>query len=143
MSDPMELIVLSVMEKAVRCRYPDSERVVTFRPKRLRDVVPGEMLTVKPLKQWSYGGHPYLSGEIESSRLDVAALGLVPLCLESMGMWDPEKEYWGEESDPIEGWAKPIIARGPRPSFEMEQVMPGEEDIDDPFSDPVIESNDL
>ncbi len=90
MNDPLELVVLSVMEKAVRCRFPDSDGVVTLRPVRLRDVVPGEIITVKPRKQW----------------------------------------------------AEPIIAHGPRHGFEMEQVMPGE-NPDDPFSDPVIESNDL
>ena len=43
---------------------------------------------------------------------------------------------------PIEEWAKPIIARGPRPAFEMEQVIPGE-DPDNPDEDPITESNDL
>ena len=37
---------------------------------------------------------------------------------------------------------EPIIAHGPRPMFEMEQVLPGE-DPDDPFTDPIIRSNDL
>ena len=105
-------------------------------------MVPGEIVTVKPRKQWLYAGHPYLSGEIESTRLDVAALGLVPLGLEDMGMWDPKEHYWGEEDEPIEEWAKPIIARGLRPEFEMEQVLPGA-DPDDLFSDPITKSNDL
>lgn len=56
-------------------------------------------------------------------------------------MWDPTEEYWGEEREPVEEWAKPILARGSRPQFEMQQVLPGE-DPDDPFSDPIIESND-
>jgi hypothetical protein len=103
--------------------------------------VPGEIVTVKPRKQWRYAGHPYLSGEIESTRLDVRALGLVPLGLEHMGIWDPREHYWGEEDEPIEEWAKPIIAWGPRPEFEMEQVLPGE-DPEDPFEDPVTRSND-
>jgi len=105
-------------------------------------VVPGEIVTVKPRKQWTYAGHPYLSGEIESTRLEVRALGLVPLRLEKVGTWDPKEHYWGEENEPIEEWAKPIIARGPRPEFEMEQVLPGQ-DPDDPFADPITESNDL
>ena len=68
------------------------------------------------------------------------ALGLVPLRLAERGVWNPDKEYWGEEGEPIEEWAKPIIARGPRPAFEMEQVLPGE-DPDDPFEDPILQSN--
>ena len=42
---------------------------------------------------------------------------------------------------PIDKWAKPIIARGPWPESEMEQVLPGA-DSGDPFSDPISESND-
>jgi hypothetical protein len=43
------------------------------------------------------------------------------------------EHYWGHEGEPIEDWAKPIIARGPRLEFEMEQVLPGT-DPDDPIS---------
>jgi tetratricopeptide (TPR) repeat protein len=51
------------------------------------------------------------------------------------------KNTGGEEGEPIADWAKPIIARGPRPEFEIEQVLPGA-DPDDPFSDPISNSND-
>ena len=74
-------------------------------------------------------------------RLDAAALSLIPLRLEDRGTWSPNDEYWGEEGAPIDKWAKPIIARGPRREFEMEQVLPGA-DSGDPFSDPISESND-
>jgi hypothetical protein len=139
---PIELIVLSIKERAARCRLLGTDRAVTLRASRLWDVVPGEIVTVTPRKQWSYAGHPYLSGRIQSARLDVGALGLVPLKLKDGGTWDPEEEYWGEEGEPIDNWAKSIIARGPRPAFEMEQVLPGA-DPDDPFADPITESNDL
>jgi len=142
LSGPVQLVALSVKERAARCRFVGSERIITLRPDRLWEVVPGEILTVKPRKQWLYGGHPYLSGEIESTRIEVTALGLAPLRLKEMGIWDPKEEYWGEEDEPLEEWIKPIIARGPRPMFEMEQVLPGA-DSDDPFSDPITESNDL
>ena len=136
---PVELVALSVKEKAARCRLPGSGRVITLRAGRLWTVVPGAIVTVRPRKQWQYAGHPYLSGEIEGTRIDVAALGLVPLHLKDMGMWDPQKEYWGEEGEPIEDWAKPIIAGGPRPEFEMEQVLPGE-DPENFDWDPITES---
>jgi len=142
LSGPVELVALAVKERAARCRLLGSERVVTLRARNLWGLAPGEIVTVTPRKQWRYGGHPYISGEIESSRLDAASLCLVPLRLEQRGIWDPEEEYWGEEDEPIEEWAKPLIARGPRPEFEMEQVLPGA-DPDDPFSDPITESNDL
>lgn len=142
LSGPIELVVLSVKEKAARCRLAGSERVITLRASRLWDIVPGEIAVVKPRKQWTYAGHPYLSGETESSRIDVDALGLVPLKLEDQGLWRPEEHYWGEDDEPIEEWAKPIIARGPRQSFEMEQVVPGRDPLDFD-SDPICESNDL
>lgn len=142
LSGPVELVAISVKERAARCRLVGSDRVITLRASRLWEVVPGEIITVKVRKQWRYAGHPYLSGEIESTKLDVAALGLVPLRLVDVGMWDPREHYWGQEDEPIEEWAKPIIAWGSRPMFEMEQVLPGA-DPDDPFSDPITESNDL
>ena len=142
LSGPIELVVLSVKEKAARCRLVGSDRVITLRASRLWQIVPGEIAVVNPGKQWTYAGHPYFSGKIESSRLDVDALGLVPLKLEGLGLWTPEEHYWGEDDEPIEEWAKPIIARGPRPSFEMEQVVPGRDPVDFDF-DPICESNDL
>jgi len=142
LSKPVEMVALAVKERAARCRLLGSDRIITLRASRLWEVVPGAIVTVTPRKQWRYGGHPYLSGEIQSTRIDVKALDLVPLGLEDMGMWDPKEEYWGEEDEPIEEWARPIIAHGPRPMFEMEQVLPGE-NPDDPFNDPITRSNDL
>lgn len=142
LSKPVELIVLSVKERAVRCRLPGSEKVITLRPGRLKDLVPGEIVTVKPQKMWRFAGHPYLSGEIQSARLEVEALQLAPLGLQEVGIWDPREHYWGEENDPIEPWAEPIIAHGPRSELEMEQVVPGQ-DPDDLFDDPITEANDL
>lgn len=138
----VELVALSVKERAARCRLVGSDRVITLRASQFWDVVPGEIVIVQPRKQWSYAGHPYLSGRIVSMRLDVAALALVPLRLEPQGTWDPQEEYWGEPGEPIDEWAKPIIACGPRPEFEMEQVLPGS-DPDDWDSDPITESNEL
>jgi len=69
----------------------------------------------------------------------VAALALTPLRLEPRGTWDPARQYWGEDGEPLEDWAVPIVERGPRPEFEMEQVLPGD-DPDDPDSDPIVEA---
>ena len=93
---PLDLVVLAVKSNAIRCRMLGTERVIT-----LRTAV-----------RWTHAGHPYLSGRVQSSRLDVRALGLVPLGLEPEGDWDPEEEYWGEEGRPLDEWAKPIFARG-------------------------------
>ena len=137
---PAELAVLSVRRTTARCRLLGSDQTAMFRTGRRWDLVPGEVAVVTPRKQWSYGGNLHLSGDIESVRLDVKALGLVPLKLEDRGVWHPSEHYWGEAGEPIEDWAKPIIARGPRQQCEMEQVLPGA-DFDDPFSDPIDQSN--
>lgn len=137
----VELIVLSVKQKAARCRLLGDDRTFTLRAGRLWDVVPSEIAVVRPRKQWTYARGAYLSGVIESTRIEAGALGLVPLELHDRGIWNPSEHCWGEEGEPIEEWAKPIIARGPRQELEMEQVLPGA-DPDDPFSDPITESND-
>jgi hypothetical protein len=142
LSKPVDLIVLAVKERAARCRLPASGRLITLRAGSLHRVVPGQLAAIEPNKHWRHNGHPYLSGKIASTRIDAAALGLTPLALNEFGDWDPVNEYWGEEGEPIDDWAKPIIARGPRPMFEMEQVLPGR-DPEDFDSDPIIEANEL
>lgn len=138
---PIELVVLAVKERTARCRLVGSAREITLRTAGLWNLIPGEIATIEPRKQWSYAGHPYLSGEIRSTRLDAAALRLVPLRLMPHDMWDPREEYWGEEGDPIEPWAQ-IVARGPRPAFEMDQVLPGA-DPENWDSDPITEAVEL
>jgi uncharacterized protein with HEPN domain len=137
----VDLAVVSLKKNNARCRVLGSDLIVTFRT-RVWNIVPGEILTVLPGKIWLYAGHSYLSGEIKSTRIEASLLGLEPLLLNDFDMWDPQDEYWGEDDEPVEEWAKPIIARGPRPEYEMEQVLPGD-DPDDPDSDPILESNDL
>lgn len=137
---PVELVVLSLKPKAARCRLLGGDHIFTLRAGRLWDLVPGQIAVVRPRKQWTYAGGAYLSGVIESTRIEASALGVVPLKLEDRGTWNPSEHYWGEDGEPIEEWAKPIIAQGPRREFEMEQVLPGE-DSEDPFFDPVTESN--
>ena len=57
-------------------------------------------------------------------------------------MWDPKEHEWGEEGELLEDWARPIVAWGPRPMFEMEQILPGSDPADFD-SDPIIEANEL
>ena len=50
-----------------------------------------------------------------------------PLELRARGTWDPAAEYWGDSKRAR--WEKAIIAKGKRPRFEMEQILPGENDL--------------
>lgn len=141
-SRPVELVVLSVKERALRCRLLDNGREITVRTP-IRDEVPGEIITVRPSKQWSYAGHRYLSGAVLDSRLDVAALGLTPLALRPQdSMWDPAEEAWDEDVSQLPEWARALLARGPRPEFELEQVLPGVSP-DDWDTDPIVEAVEL
>jgi tetratricopeptide (TPR) repeat protein len=137
-----DLIVLAVKETAARCRVLETRERITLRTTSLWRVAPGEIVTVRPRKRWTYARNPYLSGDIIAIRMDIPALGLTPLRLDEHGVWDPNEEYWGEPGEPIPGYARPIIARGPRRLYEMEQVLPGD-DPDDPDDDAIIQSNDL
>jgi len=67
---------------------------------------------------------------------------LVPLKLYAHGTWDPAEHEWGDDGEPLEPWAAEIARRGPRPRFEMEQVLPGS-DPGDPDGDPILEAMDL
>jgi hypothetical protein len=139
--EPTELVVLACKQNAFRCRVLGTSREVTLRT-TVRDEVPGAIITLTPTKLWTHARHPYLSGDITRTRFDVVALGLTPLALHEQGQWDPDEEYWGDEGEPRGAWAKPIIARGKRPMFEMEQIVPGA-DPEDFDSDPILEASEL
>ena len=142
-NEKIELVALAVKQTGIRCRILGTGEAVTLRPgSGVRTEAEAHILTVEPSKAWTYGRTVYVSGQVLDMRLDVPALGLVPLKLLDETLWDPEQEYWGEEGEPIMDCFKPIIAAGPRPSFEMEQVIPGM-DVDDPDSDPIGHAVDL
>ncbi|HVS14910.1 MAG TPA: cytoplasmic protein [Thermoanaerobaculia bacterium] len=138
------LVTLAIRQSAARCRILGTMRELTLRTSRAHQLVPGEIATVSVHKQWQFARHPYLTGEIEGSRLDVAALGLQPLRLESLDTWDPEALGWSEDVDEYgEEIGPAILARGPRPAYEMEQVvpiLPGSEWLE---GDPILESTAL
>ena len=138
----VDLVVLAPKQRAARCRILGTVHEITLRSHSVWDMVPGEILTVRVRRQWRYARHPYVSGEVEGHRLDVPALGLRSLRLLGEAPWDPSEEYWGDEGEPLKEWERRIVARGPRPSFEMEQVLPGA-DPDDFDSDPILAASDL
>ncbi len=54
----LNLIVLSVMQTAARCRVLGTSERITFHATGLWRVVPGEIVAVQPRKRWSYAKHP-------------------------------------------------------------------------------------
>ncbi len=134
----VEAVVLAVKQNAARCRLAGGEATFTLRCSDVLELVPGEIATVRLAKVWRHAGHPYASGEVEGARLAVDRLGLVPLQLERHADWDPAEEYWSEDGV-VPEWARAIVAKGPRPEFEMEQVIPGA-DPDNWDTDPIVEA---
>ena len=137
----VEAIVLSVKQNAARCRLAGGQVTFTLRCAGVYELVPGELAMLRLAKVWRHAGHPYASGEVARCQLSVDRLGLVPLGLARQGDWDPAEEDWGEQGT-VPEWARPIVARGPRPAFELEQVLPGA-DPDDWEADPILEAVEL
>jgi hypothetical protein len=136
------LAVLAVRGSNARSILPGSQKEITLRSGDLWDVVPGDVVTVRPMKVWTFFRHSYISGRVEEHHLEISAFGLAPLGLQDLGIWDPKDHYWGEEGEALEEWAVPIYESGPRPEYEFEQVIPGE-DPENPDSDPITEAADL
>ncbi len=134
----LNLVALAHRGTALRCRVLGTAKELTLRSPDHWRVVPGEIAAVIVGKSWTHAGHPYVSGAVERIRLDAPALGLVPLRLEEQGSWDPAAYGWGP-GEPVEEWARPHAERGPRPSFQMEQVVPSD-DPSDFDSDPILEA---
>ena len=64
-----------------------------------------------------------------------------PLRLYEKRVWDPAEQYWGEPGGMLEMCLVEVIAAGPRPQFEFEQLLPGGEDPD--ASDPILDAVEL
>lgn len=62
-----------------------------------------------------------------------------PLALHERRVWDPAEEYWGEPGDELHPLWEEVIDAGPRPCYEMDQVIPGVE-ADDWDSDPIVDA---
>jgi len=138
--ETVTLVVLGVKQSGVRCMLEGTRYLITFRTNQIVGLVPGQFLDVAPKKVWVLNGYPMFTGTILARRFDVAALGLEPLALEPMGDWDPAKETWLAEDEPMEDWEQIIAGAGPRPMFVMEQIIPCDDPVDE---DPILEAVEL
>ena len=146
---PIELIVLVVKDRAARCRQPN-QQVITLKAAEAYSTVPGLVVSVNLKKSWQFKGHPYLSGHIASMRVDAEALGLPPLAVEVVGTWDSTEAYpddvENDDNAAIKDRAiKANIARVPRPSCVVQQVLPGfdTDELIAEGNDPIVEANEL
>ncbi len=88
--------------------------------------------------RWRYPGN--VDGEDAAAARATAAGIDEPLKLQPWPAWDPADAWPVGPDEPIPAWLEPILAAGPRPAFEFEQVLPGEEF--ETIYDPIIEAGD-
>jgi len=136
-NNQIELVVLAVRDGTASCRVLGTGKKIILRLSsyQLFKIVPGEIATVDVKRQWEFGSNIYISGNLIDHRIDIPALDLVPLKLEQFDYWDPREAFEEErdENDEIieeeDEYYKAIINAGRRPCYEMEQVVPGDTDL--------------
>jgi hypothetical protein len=140
----VEAIVLKVNQQSARLRLLGEEGQVTLRSSDACDVVPGHVATLLIEKRWTWRGDDYASGSVESTRLDIAKLGLEPLPLEGGDLEDvASSSEPHRRPDPYAPLWKKLTAK-PRPSFEFDGIawgaLPG---FDDPEDNPTCDAAEL
>lgn len=110
-------------EKSLRVRFVDEDEDVTLRCSSYDAwrVAPGQFVSLRVTKRWTWRSDAYATGEIERHWTDIPALGLEPLKLREQGVWDLR---------PYEPFVAPhpyakmweFFASTPRNSFEFESI---------------------
>jgi hypothetical protein len=132
--------VLKVNEKSVRIRLLRESGQVTFRSRDAVDVMPGQIATLAIDRRWTWRGDDYASGRVESTLIDIARLGIVPLPLEGGDLEDIAEysEPYDDPADPYTRLWKKLTAK-PRPAFEFDGIawgaLPGYEPDENPTCD--------
>lgn len=124
LGEQVELVCLKAGFDAIRSRVPPHGPTVIVRTglSRVRPV-PGELFRMEVERSWVFGRTRHAKGLITASRLDVSRLDLERLGLTAWNLWNAEEEteLFEEPDHPI---YEEIRAAGPRPQYEMEQVLP-------------------
>ena len=131
--------ILKVNDKSARIRLLAEDEVVTFRCRDAWRLAPGQVATLDIRKRWTWRGSAYASGVIEDVWIDVAALGLEPLTLRSVGLVDlrATSEPFREPNPYSRKWRQ--LTATPRESFKMDPIawgaFPGSDVEDCPTQD--------
>ena len=87
--ESVELVVVSVKKRGIRCLHLPTRLPVTFR--KVRWEMEGETITVAPTKVWQFKNTVYIAGTVTDKRIDIHALNIKPLKLENEP--DDEEKY--------------------------------------------------
>jgi hypothetical protein len=142
----ISLIVLTTRENIANCKVLETGENILLRLSscQLFEIAPGEIATIDIKKIWEFGGSRYISGELIDHQIKVDLLGLKPLKLTDWEFWDPVEEFEEERDEDdqtieeADDYYKAIINAGKRPCYEMEQVVPGDIDLD--ADGPILDS---
>ncbi len=142
----INLIVLATRENIANCKVLETGENILLRlsSRQLFEIVPGEIATIELKKIWEFGGSKYISGQLIDHQIKLDLLGLQPLKLTDWEFWDPAEEFeeiFDEDGQIIEeadDYYKEMIHAGKRPCYEMEQVVPGDTDLD--ADGPILDS---
>jgi len=134
----INLIVLATRENVANCRVLETDEKILLRLSsyQLFKIAPGEIATVELKKTWKFGNSKYISGKLVDHRIDIQSLGLIPLRLKIYDYWDPlrafeeERDEYDKIIEETDEYYKAIIRAGKRLSYEMEQIVPGDTDLD-------------
>lgn len=138
-----ELVCLKHGFDMIRGRVPPHGPRILVRTGRSKILpVPGEIFTVEVERSWVFGHTPYVKGLITDSRFDLPRLSLKPLRLDSHDLWNPAEEAWLDEADSLPVYDE-IRAAGPRPQYELQDVLP-EDAVELHWEeDPILEAVEL
>jgi hypothetical protein len=133
--------VLDVGSTWAGIRLLDTGEQLTLRARGIAAIAPGQIITAKIEKRWTHDGQPHASGRIESARIDIPALRLVPLPLTGGELEDlREGRAPYRDPDPYAPLWRELTAE-PRASYEMDPiawgVFPGADPDDNPTCDAV------
>ena len=142
----VEAVVLKLNQGSARIRVVGEPGEMTFRSRDLgasQVFAPGQLATLLIEKRWPWRGDSYASGRIESARIDIPPLGLVPLSLQGGGTYnfrDPDGPHRGRDAY-SKLWRKHTAK--PRPSYEFDELAWGTFPEDDPDDNPTCVAAEL
>jgi hypothetical protein len=139
---PVSFVALSNHDQYTVCRLLDATETFEFRGKGHWQLHPAELVQATLTKRWYKSGGRTMWARIDRREFNIPALQLKPLELRDETLWDPAKEYWGDDPEEFDAYVQSVLAAGPRPSFEMELILPGYT-YDHPDNDPISIALDL
>jgi len=127
----LEAAVIRRGTRTARVRVLATGEQITVRARDLWHVMPGHVVTLALQRRWRHRGQLYAEGEVSEVRIDVPALGLLPLRVEERGAFIAESATEAADVADLADMAEALqelrarLTATPRVAYEMEQVLPG------------------